>query len=196
MMILENVEALVQVLEERLKCQPSLFLTIDGPCGSGKTCLAQALQEKFGGALFHMDDYLLPFSLRTPERMSQPGGHVHHERIQEELFAPLEQRQQVLVRPYRCHLQDFAPTIPTEYHPFHTLEGSFSHHPTLAVEGQLRLYLTCPKEVQLSRLRNREGEEKLVAFINQWIPKEEVYFSTFAIEEHCHLYLDTGTLFP
>lgn len=196
MISLDSMEGLFTWLEKKLKDDPSLFLLIDGPCGSGKTCLAQALEKAFDCALFHMDDYLLPFSLRTPQRMAQLGGHVHFERIVEDICQPFSQGAGTVVHPYRCHLQDFLSPIAVDYRPFYILEGSFSHHPAIQGSGALKLYLMCPREVQLCRLQAREGEEKLQAFIHQWIPREDAYFKGFSIEETCDLHLNTGNLFP
>lgn len=196
MICLSSIDEIYTLLEEKLKDTKPLFLVIDGRCGSGKTSLAKCLHQQFGGALFHMDDFLLPFTLRTPSRMEESGGHVHFERLQAEVLNPLAHKQDVEVRPYRCQLQDFISSTHVAYHPFHILEGSFSHHPSLQAEGQLRLFLTCPKEVQLQRLQRREGVQGLLAYTETWIVKEEQYFDTFSTETSCHLHLDTGNLFP
>ena len=66
-----------------------LLLAIDGRCGSGKTTLAAALQERLHCGVFHMDDFYLPFEARTPERLAQPGGHMDFDRFEKEVLRPL-----------------------------------------------------------------------------------------------------------
>ena len=56
-------------------------VAIDGRCGSGKTSLAALIAALFPCNVFHMDDFFLPPALRTPERLSQPGGNVDRERM-------------------------------------------------------------------------------------------------------------------
>ena len=62
------------------------------------------------------------------------------------------------------------------------IDGSYSHHPLLADLYDIRLFVTAKREVQLERLRMREGEH-FSAFEEIWIPMEERYFEAFSIEE-------------
>ena len=50
------------------------LVAIDGRCAAGKTTLAGELQAALGCNVVHMDDFYLPFSRRTAERMARPGG--------------------------------------------------------------------------------------------------------------------------
>lgn len=50
------------------------LVAIDGPCASGKTTLANALGGALGLTVFHMDDFFLRPSQRTPERLAEPAA--------------------------------------------------------------------------------------------------------------------------
>ena len=64
--------AAVLGLIDRMQSQKPYILAIDGRCASGKTTLANELSQSLSCNVVHMDDFYLPFALRTPERMAQP----------------------------------------------------------------------------------------------------------------------------
>ncbi|MEK3909347.1 P-loop NTPase fold protein [Oceanobacillus sp. FSL W7-1309] len=61
------------------KLDKATSIAIDGRCGSGKTSLAEMLKQEFDMNVFHMDDFFLPFEMKTKERLSESGGNVHYE---------------------------------------------------------------------------------------------------------------------
>ncbi len=70
-----HTQDMVQVLLSALEKKPEAkVIVIDGMCGSGKSTLAAALGKQMVGEVIHMDDFFLPFDLRTKERLSAPGG--------------------------------------------------------------------------------------------------------------------------
>ena len=77
------------------------------------------------------------------------------------------------------------------------VEGSYSHHPSLAACYDLRIFVTCSKAEQARRLQAREGA-RYAAFVERWVPLEEAYFAKYAIEPHADLILDTekGMIVP
>ena len=85
----ETFEQICSRIEQLLFQNARLILAIDGCSASGKTTLAQRLAERFSGDVVHMDDFFLPLSLRTPERLAEPGGNVHYERFLEQIVIPL-----------------------------------------------------------------------------------------------------------
>ena len=65
------------------------LLALDGRCASGKTTMAERLQNVLPCNVIHMDDFYLPFSQRAAERMAEPGGHIWVERLRTEALEPL-----------------------------------------------------------------------------------------------------------
>ncbi len=178
----------IQELENKDK---RVIIGIDGRCGSGKSMLADLLSEVFSCNIFHMDDFFLPNSLCTEERLSRPGGNIDYERFMKEVMDPLSKGRDVCFQPFNCITQKFGRPIRKSPKFISVIEGSYSFHPILSDFYDLKIFLTCSKEVQKRRLLNREGEEKLHHFLERWIPMEEYYFSTYNIENNCNLKLDT-----
>lgn len=183
--------ALLAAVEEGLHRETPLLVAIDGRCGSGKSTLAEQLRRETGCALFHMDDFFLPPSLRTAQRLSQPGENVDHQRFREEVLLPVRRGQTVTYRPYRCRTQSLDAPVVVEPRPLTVVEGAYACHASLWDAYHLRVFLTTSPDRQLRRLEARCGAAGLRQFREQWIPLEEAYFSAFQVPERCHLYLET-----
>ena len=68
----------------------SPLVAIDGPCGGGKSTLADDLLFNYPGTqIFHMDDFFLQPAMRNEKRLSQPGGNIDYERFLSEILQPL-----------------------------------------------------------------------------------------------------------
>lgn len=194
--ILEIQEYLV--LLEKLKnlyvADKPKIIAIDGRCGSGKSTLAFLLKQAIDCNVFHMDDFFLPFELKTMERLSTPGGNIHYERFKEEVLTPLLQEKPVIHQPYNCQIRALDESIHTKPKKLTIIEGVYSLHPLLQYAYDYKIFLTMDREIQLERIRKRSGEKKLQDFINKWIPMEELYFKELNIEEQCHLSVDTSNI--
>ena len=75
--------------------------------------------------------------------------------------------------------------------PLVIVEGSYSHHPSLAPYYDIKVFVTCSAEEQMRRLRAREGKRYL-NFVQRWIPLEEEYFTDYAIERNAEMTVVTG----
>ena len=73
------------------------------------------------------------------------------------------------------------------------IEGSYSHHPALGADYDLKLFVTCEKEEQLRRLKEREGDY-FPMFQHIWMPLEEQYIRLCGVETDGVLVIDTGLL--
>jgi len=171
-----------------------LIIAIEGRCGSGKSSLATLLSEMFTCNVFHMDDFFLPFEMKTTERLAQPGGNVHYERFHAEILRPLENHKAVTYCPYHCKERVLGDPIHVEFKNLNIVEGVYSLHPVLRQTYDYRIFLTVDSQVQKERIRKRNGEEMLQNFINKWIPMEEHYFSALKIEAQCDIVFDTTVL--
>ena len=173
--------------------QAPVLVAIDGRCASGKTIFAAQLARLFPCAVFHMDDFFLPPPLRTPERLAQPGGNVHYERAARELFLPLSRGERVEYARFNCQTGTMEQNPAAEFHHLSVVEGSYSHHPSLAPYATLKLFFTCDPQIQLARLARR-APQKLEAFRKRWIPLEERYFSALSIPQGADLVVDTSSI--
>lgn len=185
---------LTALLRQRLAAGQRTLCVIDGCCGAGKTTLAAALSEQFANApVIHMDDFFLPFDLRTPERLAQPGGNVHHERFVREVLPGLESGGPFCYRRFDCATGQYAEKHCPEA-PLIIVEGSYSLHPAFQAAWQrldaLTVFLSVGEEEQLRRIARR-APEKLQAFVEKWIPLEKNYFQGYHIEQWAQLRLES-----
>lgn len=169
-----------------------IIIAIDGPCGSGKTTLADCLTSHFNCNVFHMDDFFLPFSMRTQERLAQPGGNVHYERFKEEVLHPLQKGQEFNYRPFRCDKGELDSPVYVEKRKLNIVEGVYSLHPSLQQAYDYRIFLTVSPQVQRQRIVQRSGQNKIKDFVDRWIPMENNYFSYFKVQSGCDLVIDTS----
>lgn len=184
-------EPVLNKIEELQKKNTPCIIAIDGMCGSGKSYLADLLGEHFDCNIFRMDEFFLPLEMKKEERLAIPGGNVHYERFKEELLDDLIHQRTVTYRPYLCGLWRLGDPIKVEPKQLNIVEGTYCLHPELRSAYGLKIFLSVDEQVQLERIRQRSGEEKLKQFINRWIPLENLYFNELNIKDLCDITLDT-----
>ncbi len=182
---------ILEELDRLVRRGGNVTAAIDGRCGSGKTWLAGLIQSLFPCNVLHMDDFYLPMHLRPENWRQIPGGNMDFRRIREELLIPLREGRAACYRPYSCARGQLGEGAVLQPAALTVVEGSYSQHPSMGVEYDLRIFLTCSKEVQKERLRLREGDG-FAAFEQMWIPMEESYFALFGIETRSWLQVDTS----
>ena len=197
---------LLSAIEVSLSRQKLTVLAIDGMCGAGKTSLAAFLHSVYGCSIIHADDFFLPPELRTDERLREPGGNIHYERLQEEVISPLlqikrKQRKGAnemetktsggASQPHLCYRRFSCSRMAYEEEPVSVsltplliVEGSYCLRPEFREAYDLCVFLSCSEETQKTRILNRNGAEMLRAFQEKWIPMENRYFSYFQIPAH------------
>ncbi|MCM0649987.1 AAA family ATPase [Clostridium swellfunianum] len=181
----------ITALKKYAEADVPAIIAIDGRCGSGKTSLAELLREQFDCNVFHMDDFFLPFEMKTEERLAEPGGNVHYERFRDEVLNGLLKQEDVAFRPYCCSKGKLGEPIHVKYKNINIVEGSYCLHPTLMHAYNYKIFLTIEPKTQQRRILKRNGERMLQNFINRWIPLEEDYFLKLNIKDHCNIIIDT-----
>lgn len=185
--VLEKVNA-------AMKQKTSVIIAIDGRCGSGKTCLAQLIEKIFSCNVLHMDDFYLPPQKRQENWMEIPAGNMDLDRFYGDVLQPLKAGKSVCYRPYSCMEDRLEEALELPDCRLTVVEGSYSQHPKLLSAYDLTIFLTCTKEAQKKRLQRREGSYYPV-FEKQWIPMEENYLQSCAVEEGSRLCVDTSAFF-
>ena len=167
------------------KTAPRPFLiAIDGPCGSGKTTLADCLAKELKASVFHMDDFFLQPHQRKEKRLSEPGGNVDYERFKEEVLDHIADKNGVTFRPFSCKEWKLAEeTITIPYNDVVIVEGSYSHHPYFKDIYNIKIFLEISPAEQKNRIISRDGETIWPMFEEKWIPMEKRYFEHFKIKE-------------
>jgi uridine kinase len=181
------MEQLFERIKDLLARNPSAVIGIDGRCASGKTTLAQEIVARFNAQIIHMDDFFLPFEMRTDKRLSETGGNVHYERFNAEVVSGLEKGGKFAYRAFCCKNGTYGETKSVSADKPIVIEGSYAFHPEIKINYDLKIFLTSDYETRLERIRRRNGDEMLEIFKSKWIPLEEKYFSGFSIEEKCDI---------
>ncbi len=160
------------------------IIAIDGMAGSGKTTLATLLYAAFDAAVFTPDDYFLTPAQRTPERLNGIGEFFDKERLYNEIIYPLRRGdKEISYRRYDCHTMEFTPLMRSVHRRPVVVEGVYAAHPFLGDYYDVGVYLKTDPATQSQRILERNGEFLHSKYINEWIPRENAYFSAFAIEE-------------
>lgn len=166
----------------------SILVVIEGMCGSGKSTLGEALCKKYDCNLFHMDDFFLQPSQRTPNRLAQVGGNVDYERFLAEVLIPLKKGRSFAYGVYDCSRQCIGYRVQVSHKRLNIIEGAYSAHPYFEDQYDLAIFLEIDSVLQKERLLKRNGPERLNRFVTEWIPKELNYFEAFGIREKCKVY--------
>ena len=154
---------------------------IDGRAAAGKTTLAKELAQVTGASIIHMDDFFLPMSLRTPQRLNEAGGNIHYERFEDEVLPYLKKDEPFTYRRFDCRQMALADDK-TVGRGLRIVEGSYSHHPRFGDYADLTVFCDVDPEEQMRRIRRR-NPELAQRFETVWIPMEEKYIAAYGIEK-------------
>ena len=99
------------------------IISIDGPCGSGKTTIASEIENEFGYNILHMDDFYLPFYERDKNWMNIVAGHMDFERLISNVIVPYKNKCKTKYISYDCHSDKFISMwVPFENNYFESLK--------------------------------------------------------------------------
>ncbi len=176
----EGAEAsagLIDAIDGLLCTQPAVVLAIDGRCGAGKTTLAAALSQKYAPdvRVLHTDDYFLPASMRTKERLSQPGGNLHYERFYDEAVQHIS--REIETSRYDCASGVMLPPRILPFVRLTIVEGAYSLHPYFGRYYDMAVFMDIDAAEQRRRILAR-APARAQRFFDEWIPLEEAYFPT------------------
>lgn len=187
----EQAPAWIQTqVEKLLACQERVILAIDGNSCAGKTTLANALGQLLPANVFHMDDYFLQPHMRTPERLSQPGGNVDAERFLQDILLPSTRGVESTVQKYDCHEDRLLTKVSVPASRVTVIEGAYSLHPLLAQYYDIRVFYRIDPALQSARILARNGAQALKMFESRWIPLENNFFQALDILSMCDLIVD------
>ena len=184
------MEKLINEIKKIILKNGRITIAIDGPCTSGKTTLANLLSAEFNAEVIHMDDFFLPFDMRTYERLSQAGGNVHYERFVDEVVNGIKSGKSFVYGVFDCHTGNMSKPSPISPSENIIIEGSYSLHPEISDDiYDLKIFLEVDTQTQLERILDRNGAEALEIFKSKWIPFENKYFEEFDIRSKCDIVL-------
>ena len=183
--IMQVVKQIALRIQQLLKEKSCVYVAIDGRCAAGKSTLAAALEQELKCHVAHMDDFFLRPEQRTVERLSKPGENVDHERFLEEVLLPYQRGAEFSYRPFDCHTQDFKKPVSVVPGQVLIIEGAYSCRDSLWDYYDLHIFLDVDHELQMERIKARNGWEAAQRFEEMWIPLEEAYFTDSDVQNKC-----------
>jgi len=163
----------------------SVVIAVEGPCGAGKSTLAEELAREFDARVFHADDYFLRPEQRTPERLGEIGGNFDRERFLEEVAEPVRLRQDALCRKYSCSSGTLSDEFTVACTPVTVVEGSYCMHRELGEYFDIGVFLNIDPQEQSRRIMQRNGPDMHRRFMEEWVPMENSYFKAMNVAERC-----------
>ncbi len=179
-------------VDQLLRRKRRAVIAIDGGSGTGKSSLAQMLAQIFSASVIHMDDFFLQDFQRTENRLAEPGGNIDYERFLAQVVPHLGEPGAFRYGVFDCSIRQLSGGRDVEDCPLQIVEGVYSHHPKWRDRFDWTVFLTAPLQTRLQRIQQRSGA-LAERFRQDWIPKEDQYFSAFSIPEKASLVVDTGS---
>lgn len=182
---MNNIEKIEKIISERQLVAPAV-ISIDGPCGGGKSTIATEIEKELGYNILHMDDFYLPFQMRDKNWMNIIAGHMDFERLIENVLKPYKEKRKTNYISYDCHSDKYLQEIPIDLSKILVVEGSYTSHPRLDEYVALKVFVDINKDEQVKRLTKR-NPDVVDKFLSMWVPFENRYFEELKIKEKSDL---------
>ena len=174
---------------DQLLCKGPAIIALEGGSASGKTTLADILQQVYDCNVFHMDDFFLRPEQRTPQRLAEGGGNLDRERFAEEILPSLRQGETVRYRRFDCSTQTLGDIVTVAPKKLTLVEGVYATHPAFSKYYDLAIFLDIDAAYQRQRILKRNSPWLAERFFSEWIPLENTYFRETGIKDRCDLVL-------
>lgn len=180
-------------IDQLLQTKKHVVLAIDGMAGSGKSFLANMLEEIYDANLIKLDDFFLQDYQRTKARLNEVGGNIDYERFTLEVLNNLA-KENFSYKPYDCQTKTFKESVKLANNKLTIIEGSYSLRPEFIKYYDLKIFIKHDYKIQLKRLEKR-NPKLIEKFIKEWLPKEELYHNEMIDKKALDLIFDTSTLY-
>lgn len=187
---MKDLEIIFKEIDKLLQFKDKLIMAIDGRSASGKSSLGKLLYEKYDCNLFHMDHFFLPAKLKSEERLNEAGGNVDYKRFKNDIMDKLIENEPFKYEIFNCKVQALTEERSIIPKKLNIVEGSYSMHPMLIKNYDLKIFLDIKDKSQKERILSRNGIEMYKKFINEWIPLEDKYFSELKIRDKADIVID------
>ena len=184
----ENIEKIKKLVRDK-KLSGQVVISIDGPCGGGKTTVANEIEKTLGYNILHMDDFYLPFDKRDKNWMNIIAGHMDYDRLIENVLIPYKEKRKTNYISYDCHSDKYLQEIPIDLDKFLVIEGSYTSNPILDKYVNAKIFVDINKDEQVKRLTKR-NPSVVDKFLSMWVPFENRYFEELKIKDNSDLVIN------
>lgn len=167
-----------------------LVIAIDGMCASGKSSIGEVLGRYFPSRIIHMDDFFLPYNLRTKARYDEIGGNIDYDRFKTEVIDNLDKN--ICYKPYDCKTNTFSKEKSLPLCDITIIEGSYALNPKFGEYYDLSVFVEVSSNEQIERIKIRNGISQVTIFKDKWIKFENNYFEYFNIKERTNFIINTS----
>lgn len=176
---------LLCAVDDLLASQDHVTLALDGCAAAGKTTAAALIASCFGGRVIHMDDFFVPFEMRTEQRNAQVGGNVDYERFTREVYPFLGACKDITYGAFDCTVGAVTRQISLPSVLLTVVEGAYCMRPEWRDGYDIAAFCSVPRAEQKRRILARNGQEMWARFESDWILREQAYFDAFSVEKAC-----------
>ncbi len=184
-----HLPPLVETINRKLQKQPLVLIGIDGCGGSGKSTLAQNLHKVLPSVtLVEGDDFYRPTAVRPArnQAIENPGSAYDWKRLYTQVIEPLNHSQSARYQKY-----DWRQDQLTEWHTVPAtgtaiIEGVYTTRPELSEFYDIRIWVTCPRNIRLTRGLARDGEQHRDLWENEWMAAEDRYIALHNPQKQAH----------
>lgn len=189
----EQYKRLSDICNAAINNRGIAVIAVDGMSASFKTTLADMLSKKLRAGVIHCDDFFLPLSLRTKERLDEPGGNIHYERMKAEVTDRLLSGEHIVsYNRFDCAAMSLANEVQVKNGNIYIVEGVYAMHPYFGAYYDASMVLTVSPSKQMERIRLR-GDD-VSAFRDRWIPMEVNYLGYHRILSKADMLIDTSDM--
>ena len=168
------VPILIQI-EKLLNESNRVNVAIDGCAAAGKSTIASHLSEILNADIIHTDDFFLPASKKTFERLKQPGGNIDYERFNIEVYEHLND-EVIVYNKFDCFKQKLSDERVIKRGKLLVVEGVYTLLPQFRDKYQLKIFVKTDSYTQRERIVLRGGTELYDRYASEWLHLEEIYF--------------------
>lgn len=161
------------------RCGTTRLLCIDGPAGSGKTTLAEAIASEVDATLLHMDDLYAGWS-------GLEAGVTQASRIADAVAI----RRPVTYAPWNWHRSDREYAVEVAQRPTLIIEGVGSGARPVRGWASLVVWVDADEDVRKRRALARDGDS-FAPHWKAWAAQEHVHFLRERTRERADLVLET-----
>ena len=143
-----------------------------------------------------MDDFFLPFNMKTPERLATAGENIHYERFLKEVAPVLQATSKCLATSstrygkFDCSVGKITTYTTLQKSDIYIVEGSYSMNKNLIDLYDITLFMKIDKQTQYARINKRNTPEIAKRYRQEWIPMEKQFHKVFKLEEKADFVID------